>query len=1096
MKFVILFLLVSAMQVTAGVYSQEAKVTLQVENASFESVIRLLEKSTDYTFLYEDRHVESVQHLNLHYEDVDIKVVLDACLKGTNLAYKLMNHTIIIQPCVQRDTLEQSQSKQKDNKIRVTGVVKDEEGELMPGVTVVIKGTTVGTSTDVKGEYQIMVPSDGVLLFSFIGMTTAEESLKGRKEVDVVMKVASYKVKEVVVMGLFNRPGDSFTGAVKSFKGEDLLKVNPTNVLQALSILDPAVVQIENLAQGSNPNFIPKLEIRGSTSIAGMESVGSLDAQAKYTGDPNMPLFILDGFEVSSEKIFDLDPQRVAQISIHKDASATAIYGSRAANGVVIITTKLPKGGTINVTYNLDLGGNFPDLRSYNLLNAREKVEMEIIGGAYGIDKRPAFLEKESDELNEKYKMVAKGYNTYWLNKPLRNAISQKHSMTLDGGEGNLRFSIDGSWNREVGVMKGSDRTVKSLGIMLQYNIKDRVTLRNMMSYEDMVSNDSPYRSFDKYVRLNPYYPLYDEAGNYTSTLGVDNNPLKDAQLHQIHRSRYNYWTNNFSSDFWLTKDFNLRAEASIFWQDSRNDNFLPGAHSQYLEKEQNAKGEYSLTNGRTYGFDARVSGQYNLQLDKHLLFANGIFSFRSDNTDEASSYMQGFSEEKLDFIGFGQQYSTDFGKVEATEENSRLMSIVGSINYSYDNRFLTDINVNADASSKFGEDSRWAPFWSVGIGWNMHNEKFLQKLGFVDVLKLRASYGYTGSQNFYSYQAVVTYEYQPDPYAQGVGTQLMAMGNPDLKWQKVLKRNVGANLSFFDGIADISFDYYNELSKSLLTDILLPPSLGFDSYKANIGEIKNEGWELGVRISPIKKQNAWLNIIINASRNRNIIKKLSSSVSAWNEEEDSYLSTKIKVRYEEGQSTKTIWGLKSLGINPASGAEIFRMPDGGITDQWKAEYQVPIGVDEPDLQGSIGINVGWKNFQLTTYFSYRIGGQHYNQTLVDKVEGAYLLWNVDKRKYDKTWAEVGDVTFFKAASLQNATFATSRFVFDYSYLRCSSFNISYDFEKRWLAHVGLKAARLSFSTNDLFFLSTVKEERGTSYPYAKAGRVSLRIMF
>ena len=238
MKFVILFLLVSAMQVTAGVYSQEAKVTLQVENASFESVIRLLEKSTDYTFLYEDRHVESVQHLNLHYEDVDIKVVLDACLKGTNLAYKLMNHTIIIQPCVQRDTLEQSQSKQKDNKIRVTGVVKDEEGELMPGVTVVIKGTTVGTSTDVKGEYQIMVPSDGVLLFSFIGMTTVEESLKGRKEVDVVMKVASYKVKEVVVMGLFNRPGDSFTGAVKSFKGEDLLKVNPTNVLQALSILD------------------------------------------------------------------------------------------------------------------------------------------------------------------------------------------------------------------------------------------------------------------------------------------------------------------------------------------------------------------------------------------------------------------------------------------------------------------------------------------------------------------------------------------------------------------------------------------------------------------------------------------------------------------------------------------------------------------------------------------------------------------------------------------------------------------------------------------------------------------------------------------
>lgn len=1089
LKFLVLLIFVSSMQLSAEVYSQKAKVTVHLQNATFEDVARMLESVTDYTFLYRDHQVVDIKNLNLQYTDVDLKVVLDDCLKGTGLKYSLVDNTIVIQQAqtVTADTL---------SRVLVKGVVKDEKGEAMPGVTVLIKGTTVGTSTNNKGEYQIMVSPEDVLVFSFIGTTTVEEPLKGRKKIDVTLKESSYEVKEVVVMGLFNRPEDSFTGAVKSFKGDDILKVNPTNVLQALSILDPSVVTIENLSQGSNPNYIPQFEIRGSTSLAGMESIGTYDARAKYTGDPNLPLFILDGFEVTSEKIFDLDPQRVANISIHKDASATAIYGSRAANGVVIITTKLPKGGTINVTYNLDLGGNFPDLRSYNLLNAKEKVEMEIIGGAYGLDQRVAFLEREADELNEKYKMVAKGYNTYWLNKPLKNAISHKHSITLDGGEGNLRFSIDGAWNKEVGVMKGSDRTVKSLGIMLQYNIKDRITLRNMTSYEDMVSNDSPYGSFDKFARLNPYYPLYNELGNYTSRLGVDNNPLKDAQLHQIHRNRYNSWTNNFSSDFWLTKDLNLRAEASIFWQDSRNDDFLPAAHSEFLEEEQNAKGTYSLTNGRFYGFDARVSGQYNLKFDKHLLFANGIFSFRSEDMDETAIYMQGFSEENLDFIGFGQQIHTEFPKADAIEESSRLMSIVGSVNYSYDNRFLADVNVNTDASSKFGESSRWAPFWSVGIGWNMHNEKFLKNLGFVDVLKLRGSYGYTGSQNFYSYQAVVTYEYQLDPYAQGIGAQLMDMGNPDLKWQKVLKRNVGLNLSLFKGFADISVDYYNELSKSLLTDILLPPSLGFASYKANIGEIKNEGWELSLRLSPIRKQDTWLNIILNASRNKNIIKKLSSSVSAWNKESDDRLETKIKVRYEEGQSTKTIWGLKSLGINPASGSEIFRMPNGQLTDQWKAEYQVPIGVDEPDLLGSIGINVGWKNFQLTTYFSYRLGGERYNQTLIDKVEGAYLLWNVDKRKYDKTWQEVGDVTHFKTSTLQTATFPTSRFVSKYSYLRCSSLNISYDFEKRWLAHIGLKSARLSFSTNDLFFLSTIKEERGTSYPYAKSGRVSLRIMF
>lgn len=264
LKFLVLLIFVSSMQLSAEVYSQKAKVTVHLQNATFEDVARMLESATEYTFLYRDHQVVDIKNLNLQYTDVDLKVVLDDCLKGTGLKYSLVDNTIVIQQAqtVTADTL---------SRVLVKGVVKDEKGEAMPGVTVLIKGTTVGTSTNNKGEYQIMVSPEDVLVFSFIGTTTVEEPLKGRKKIDVTLKESSYEVKEVVVMGLFNRPEDSFTGAVKSFKGDDILKVNPTNVLQALSILDPSVVTIENLSQGSNPNYIPQFEIRGSTSLAGME---------------------------------------------------------------------------------------------------------------------------------------------------------------------------------------------------------------------------------------------------------------------------------------------------------------------------------------------------------------------------------------------------------------------------------------------------------------------------------------------------------------------------------------------------------------------------------------------------------------------------------------------------------------------------------------------------------------------------------------------------------------------------------------------------------------------------------------------------------
>lgn len=342
MKFVVLFLLVSVMQVTAGVYSQEAKVTLQVENASFESVIRLLEKSTDYTFLYEDQHVESVQHLNLKFENTELKVVLDACLSGTNLTYKLIGHTIIIQrvAVAMADTLQ---------KITVKGIVKDEKGEILPGVTIRVKGTTLGFVTNVRGEFDFDLPKrDSLeLIFSFVGFKRQSIHVKNEmKPLTVVMQEEMQSVDEVVITGIFNKPKESFTGAVTQISKEDIKRNFSRNLLQTISNLDPSFHIVENNAAGSNPNALPEIQLRGASTFANVQ-----DLQLASRAELNLPLFILDGFEVSLERVQDLNNEDVENITILKDASATSIYGARGANGVVVITTLVPKAGELQITY-------------------------------------------------------------------------------------------------------------------------------------------------------------------------------------------------------------------------------------------------------------------------------------------------------------------------------------------------------------------------------------------------------------------------------------------------------------------------------------------------------------------------------------------------------------------------------------------------------------------------------------------------------------------------------------------------------------------------------------------------------------------------
>ena len=488
----------------------------------------------------------------------------------------------------------------------------------------------------------------------------------------------------------------------------------------------------------------------------------------------------------------------------------------------------------------------------------------------------------------------------------------------------------------------------------------------------------------------------------------------------------------------------------------------------------------------------------YFKQIQNHTLNANIAWNIQGNEGEVYTVRAEGFPDEKLDFITFAAQNAKEYLPT-GEDYISRLMGFVGNAGYTYRDCYLLDASIRFDGSSKFGSDGRWATFWSVGLGWNMHNEKFAENLTWANMLKIRASYGMTGSQAFEPYQSIIMYEYYTqNRYRYNIGAMMMRLGNPDLKWQQTNQLNIGTDISVLGDRLALSANYYQNRSKDLLTDVTLPPSLGYGTYRENLGEIENKGYELEVRLGILKKKDLWLNLTASGIHNTNILKKISKSLEAWNQawdKSDENLNVP-KVRYIEGESINSIWGVPSLGINPANGKETYLAADGSLTDRWQAKDQRVIGCTDPDLEGNLGLNAGWKGLQLNLYFTYRIGGQNYNYTLVDRVENADKRYNTDRRVLEQRWQQPGDITFFKDVKDESQTRPTSRFVEDYNYLQLSALNLSYDFPTPLTRKWRMENIRISFSMNDVFRASSIKAERGIDYPFARAFRTSLRVIF
>ena len=997
----------------------------------------------------------------------------------------------------------------------VVGIVRDRvTNDPLVGVAIYFDGKSYGSLTDENGYYSIKRPSGGgKLIFSLIGYETIEVKIASHAKMDVTMVEASESLDDVIVTGFAPIRKDGFSGNTTKIKKDEILKANPTNMIAAIQTFDPSFRIQQNIAAGANPNASPEISLRGQTSISGTSLETQDISKQSLSGTANMPIFILDGFEVEVDKIYDLDPTRIHSINILKDAAATALYGSRAANGVIVVELRAPEAGKLRLQYNTTLTMEMPDLSSYNLMTASEKLEAERLAGLY--DSSTPTISPYTNGYYERMNNIIRGVDTYWLSLGLRTAFSQRHSVYVDGGENNVRWGVELNYNGNNGVMQKSDRNVTGAGFYVDYRI-GKFQVKNKTTFTFGNSHDVPFNSFSDYSHLNPYLRVYDEDGNYLRKLenfagysGSLVNPLYEIHNYNSYdKSNYYEIVDNLLVNWNITKDFRLRLQMSATIKRENSELYKDPASASYGTGNIAMNGDKSMSSGDSNVIDGTLQLMYNKSIKKNYINMNLSANLRTTQYVTEYADYRGFPGGDLTSPNYAAEI---INKPTRNDQRSRLLGFLLTGNYAWDNIYFADLTGRLDGSSEFGSNRRWSMFWATGAGVNIHNYPALKNNRTLSTLKFRGSYGLTGKTNFSQYSARNLYQLETGNwFPTGYGVYLSQMGNEDLKWERTYQLDLGFEFGLWRDLVFLKASVYNAETVDLITDFALPSSTGFTSHKENMGKVRNLGAELDLRVRVVQTRDFMLQAFGNFARNKNTVLEISEAMEAYNKKvEEAFKNfnpttssnqeyAKPYLKYYEGASMTAIAGMKSLGISPSNGKEIFLKPNGEVTDVWSAEDWVVIGDTAPKGQGSFGITTTYREWSLFTSFLYHFGGDAYNSTLVNYVENVDLSKeNVDRRVLMDRWQKPGDVTTMKDIRDRNITTgSTSRFIQKDNTLQFSSVTLSYDFKPEVLRKAHITMCKLSLSANDIFYLSTIRRERGLSYPYSRSFSFSLNLGF
>lgn len=798
---------------------------------------------------------------------------------------------------------------------------------------------------------------------------------------------------------------------------------------------------------------------------------------------------------------------RVASITILKDAASTAIYGAKAANGVVVVETKKPEAGRLQFNYNGNFGLEWADLTDYNLMNSSEKLQYEKLAGYYGsLDANGNIIDEYYQNLyNQRMLRTKQGIDSYWMNEPLQTGFTQSHNIFAEGGDAAFRYGIGMTYTQTQGVMKNSNRDVLNGNVQLTYRI-DKFAFTNQTNITN-TDVENPTVSFSDFARTNPFYDKYNEYGEIDQVIeeiqtisgGTQyiTNPLWDLNQKSYDKNNQLSFTNNFQIEYRPLPELRIRGKLGIIVGRSNSKQFDSPEMSKYLTTDQLKRGSYSESNTKSSSYDGSLDISYGKTFGKHTVNAIGGMQISENNSNLSMFQAIGYSSDLFSNPNFANGYP-EGGRPSSSISKSRTASYYANFNYGYQLRYLLDFNLRTDGSSVYGVNNPFSTTWSLGLGWNIHNEAFFNKNGVLNYLKLRYSVGNPGNANLNAKMANSIYTYYTQyPNMFGLAALISSWGNSGLKWQRTNEHNVGIDIEMFHNRLRLSTDFFIKKTDPLLLSIDFPPSTGITQVPMNIGAMKNIGTTFTGSYIIIRKPDMNWTVNANLRHIRTTYYNIGDLLEKYNEKGR---TNQTLTRYYDGASNTALYAVRSAGIDPMTGNEIFIRKDGSYTFKWDSADEVICGDSTPDVEGSFGTSFYWKGFSVNAIFSYRYGGQAFLSTLFNKVENisdVQVKYNQDKRALYDRWQKPGDIAKFKRIDDTSTTNMSSRFIADDNTLELSTVSVGYETTAgKWLQSIGASSFNVRIYGNNLFRLSTIKEERGIDYPFSRRISASVGIRF
>lgn len=1079
-------------------------ITLKRAKTPLSELLNVISRQSGMDLMGDRNLLKKLPVVTVDFQGEPLVDVLAQLSSNQPFLLELKNKTIIVQEKPNAGKSFLHAPTKGSQEFWLKGKIVDPQGNALSGVTLKLVGSKNNTVSDEQGHYALLVKPNSQLMVTMLGFQPLTVVVGTANVLDLTLLPRATDIDEVVATGYSNVRKENFTGAATIIKRKDIEKFNSNNIFSVIQALDPSFKVDEGVDIGSNPNALPQINIRGVSSVG------------EYA--VNAPLVIIDGFESSLQTLYDIDVNRVESVAILKDASSTSLYGSRGGNGVIVIETRMPKDGKYTITYEAKPSISLVDLSDYNLMNAGEKLRYESLAGIYsqkGTD--VAWDHIYQEQLNNLYtrhqQNVLEGVDTYWIKQPVRNTFSVNNSLRMEGGGNDVRYSLEGNYNDFKGVMKGSGRVRAGAGFNLIYRIPNVFTFRNIASYNYAKEYNSPYGNFSDYTQLNPYERMYDDLGNPIirfSDIGMyefgpaQYNPLYNATLGFRDDNRQHQLSNNLSLEWLINSSFTLRGRGSIARTMSNADVYKSPFNTSFInETDPNKKGSYLLSERSETNYEGRLDFQYATTIGKHQVTSNIIGELRSGNVYGNSHLLTGFVDDRFQSPQMALQYAHNSLPISISKP-TRSLGFVGSAYYSYNNTYNLSGTFRSDGSSIYGRENRFGHFWSVGASYNVHNEKWFDSKRF-NRFRLFANLGTNSTESFNANMVNTYYKFvASDLYYNQYAAIYSGQGNNKLRWPELSQLSLGLDVSAFADLINVTASYYAKTTDRMISPITVAPSFGFaeNTYFQNLGKTSNKGFEVNANVrlmQDMTKDMSWY-ISVGLVQNRSKLLEISNELRELNEslvaKDDEGNVIKPTNYYEEGQSLTNIYAVPSLGIDPATGRELFLNRNGDVSYTWSANNQEVVGNKEPTLFGNLSTAFNYKGFSLQVIGNYSIGGDIYNQTLMDKIENNSPYHNGDKRLLEGRWQNPGDQVMYKAVNDLTFTQVTSRFVQKESFLRVSAININYNFPQELIRKYKLERLKLNFSANDMFRLSTVRMERGVSYPYARSFNFGLMLQF